>query len=132
MIVDSSAILAVYSNEAECAAFTKLLAAAASPRVSAATYVECSIVIDRRHTDVSHNRLDDLVASFGIEVVAFTPEHARAAGRAHQRFGRGSGHPAGLNLGDCFSYALAISEDEPMLFKGDDFTHTDVRVAAKS
>ncbi|KGN37371.1 type II toxin-antitoxin system VapC family toxin [Knoellia subterranea] len=126
MIIDSSAIVAIHEGEPERQAFVELIGGGRRPRVSAATYVEAAIVLDRRPSTTGQSRLDDLLDSFGIEVVPFTAEHARAARRAHQRFGRGSGHPAGLNLGDCFSYALAMDEDEPLLFKGDDFGHTDV------
>jgi ribonuclease VapC len=97
--------------------------------ISAATYVELSIVVDSRHDPVVSRSLDDLLTSLGIEVADLTADQARIARSAHRDFGRGSGHPARLNLGDCFSYALAKQIDEPLLWKGDDFGHTDVRRA---
>jgi len=132
MIVDSSAVVAIHEGEPERQHFLGVLNGAKGNRISAATYVECAIVLDRKRPEQPTSRLDDLLDKLHVEVVPFTPEQARVARRAHQRFGRGSGHPAQLNLGDCFSYALAIAEDEPLLFKGDDFIHTDVRVAARS
>ncbi|PRY52916.1 ribonuclease VapC [Knoellia remsis] len=129
MIVDSSALVAIHEAEPERAAFVAAIRAAATRRMSAATYVECGIVLDRRPSTHGSSRLDDLLTSLDIAVVPLTVEQARAARRAHTRFGRGSGHPARLNLGDCLSYALAVTEDEPLLFKGDDFSHTHVRVA---
>lgn len=130
MIVDSSAIVAIHEGEPERARFLDILAAARGSLISAATYVECGIVLDRKRPEQPTSRLDELLDQFDIEVVALTPEQARVARRAHRRYGRGSGHRAKLNLGDCFSYALAMSKDEPLLFKGEDFTHTDVRVAS--
>ncbi|KGN32866.1 ribonuclease [Knoellia sinensis KCTC 19936] len=129
MIVDSSALVAIHEGESEREQFVQLVRDARSPRVSAATYVECALVLDRRPSSHGQSRLDELLTSLGVEIAAFTAEQARIARQAHRRFGRGSGHPAGLNLGDCFSYALAMTEDEPLLFKGADFTHTDVRSA---
>lgn len=130
MIVDSSAIVAIHEGEPERERFLESLHGATGHKISAATYVECAIVLDRKRPEQPTNRLDDLLDKVDVQVVSFTPEQARAARRAHQRFGRGSGHPAQLNLGDCFAYALAITEDEPLLFKGDDFVHTDVRNAS--
>ncbi|WP_353951044.1 type II toxin-antitoxin system VapC family toxin [Knoellia sp. S7-12] len=129
MIVDSSAIVAIHEDEPEREAFMELLGGDARSRMSAATYVECAIVLDRLPSVRIESRLDQLLEATGVQVVSLTPEQARVAREAHQRFGRGSGHPARLNLGDCFSYALAKSEDEPLLFKGDDFAHTDVKDA---
>jgi ribonuclease VapC len=77
------------------------------------------------------NRFDALLAQLDVRVVPFTPSQATIARQAYRDFGRGSGHPAKLNFGDCFAYALAIDTDEPLLFKGDDFHHTDVRVALR-
>lgn len=132
MIVDSSAIVAIHEDEPEGGALLDLLHKDPRSRISAATYVECAIVLDNLPSVLTESRLDQLLEAADIEVVPFTPEQARAARRAHHRFGRGSGHPAKLNLGDCFAYALAIAEDEPLLFNGNDFTHTDVRDASAS
>lgn len=124
MIVDSSALLAILKQETDGAVFAAALQSN-SAGVSTATLLETYLVgRPERYGDV-----DDLVASAELEVVAFDAEQLRVARDAHARFGRGSGSPARLNLGDCFSYALATVRDEPLLFKGDDFRHTDVTPA---
>lgn len=128
MIVDPSAIVAIHDREPDAEALRNVLADSRATRLSAASYVECAVVLDRRSLS-GRSRLDEVLDDLNITLADFTEEQARVARRAHQRFGRGSGSQARLNLGDCFSYALAITEDEPLLFKGDDFTHTDVRNA---
>lgn len=100
--------------------------------MSAATYVELGLVVDGRHDPVLSRGLDDLLGDLGINVVDLTVTQARIARDAQRDFGRGSGHPAKLNYGDCFSYALAKDTGEPLLWKGDDFGHTDVRCADPS
>lgn len=122
MIVDSSALMAILLDEPERDLFTQLITDGPCT-MSAATHVEWSIVSAKVSTPTE---ADELIASLGIEVVPFTPHQALLARRAHQRYGRGRGSPARLNLGDCFSYALSVDTGEPLLFKGDDFTHTDV------
>ena len=94
--------------------------------MSAATFVEACIVVDANRDPVLSRRLDDLLRVAGVVVEPVTREQADIARAAYRDFGRGSGHPAGLNFGDCFSYALARVTAEPLLFKGDDFSHTDV------
>lgn len=97
-------------------------------RMSAATLTEVGIVADAR--SASHgDRLDRIIRALDIDIVPVTRRHAEAARIAYRRFGRGSGSPARLNFGDCFAYALAVAEAEPLLFTGDDFTHTDVESA---
>ena len=91
-----------------------------------------AIVIDAASDPVSSRRVDDLVAHAGIVVESVTAEQAVLARAAYRDFGKGSGHPAQLNLGDCFAYALAKALREPLLFKGDDFHHTDVTTAPGS
>ena len=129
MIVDSSALLAIVQAEEgfEDLARTAL----AHPcRMSAATWLEVGIVADQRST--THGaRLDDLVRELAIEVVAVTPRDAEVARAAYRRFGRGSGHPARLNYGDCFAYALSVTSGEPLLFVGEDFAATDVLPARR-
>lgn len=98
-----------------------------SASMSAAAYVECSVVVDSRREHLLSERFDRLVARLGIEIVQLTRQHADLAREAYRRYGKGSGHPAKLNFGDCFSYALAKERDEPLLFTGNDFIHTDVR-----
>lgn len=126
MILDSSAILAVLLDEPEARRYAEAVAAAPRCRVSAATYVEAGVVTDANGDPVLTRRFDDLLAAAQVEIVPLTAEQAVIARQAYRDFGRGSGHPAGLNLGDCFSYALARATGEPLLFKGDDFGHTDV------
>ena len=130
MIVDSSAIVAIAYNEPECAALVAALTESVRLRMSAATYVEAGIVLDSSGIPEFAARLDRLLGSHDIHLVDVTEAQARIARRAYRDFGRGSGHRARLNYGDCFSYALAIDTDEPLLFKGDDFAHTDVRRVA--
>ena len=124
MIIDSSALMAILQDEPggeDC-----LRAAAASRcRMSTATWLEVGIVADQRSTDHGM-RLDDLVAALEIALVPVDERQARVARAAYRRFGRGTGSPARLNLGDCFAYALSVTAGEPLLFVGEDFTHTDV------
>jgi ribonuclease VapC len=129
MIVDTSALIAILRNEEDAMAYARAVANAATRRISAATYVETAAVIDASHDPIASRRLDDLLheARFAIESV--TEAQARIAREAYRDFGRGSGHPARLNFGDCFAYALAKAMNEPLLFKGDDFTHTDITSA---
>lgn len=129
MIIDTSALVSIIRGEPDGSLFASRLSTADSARISAATLVELSIVIDRDSSPTSSGLLDQLVERSGIEVVPFTDDQAKIARRAYREFGKGSGHRAGLNLGDCFAYALAKETGEPLLFKGDDFTHTDVTPA---
>lgn len=126
MIVDTSVLIAILTDEEDGPEFLELLAAAARPKMSAASLLEASIVIDGRTSPQQRRRLDDLVRVARIQIVPFDAEQARVARLAYQDFGRGSGHRAQLNFGDCFAYALASVSGEPLLFKGDDFTATGV------
>ena len=96
----------------------------------AANFLEIAVVVDSLRDPVKSRRFDELVRALGIEIVDSTAEHARIARAADRDFGEGSGHAASLNFGDCFSYALASATGEPLLFKGDDFTQTDVNTAS--
>lgn len=128
MIVDSSALIAVLRDEPDAPAFAAALAEAAEPRLmSAANWLEAAIVIDGSRDPVASARFDQLCRRAGIELAEVTASQALLARKAYQDYGKGSGHPAGLNYGDCFSYALARETGERLLFKGDDFTHTDVQ-----
>lgn len=130
MIIDASALVAVLQGEDRSAELLDLLRA--NPlAMSAATYVETAVVTDGRRDATLSRQLDTLLERLAVEVVAVTPEQAVIAREAYRDFGRGSGHPARLNFGDCFSYALAVVLDEPLLFVGDEFTHTDVRAALR-
>jgi ribonuclease VapC len=129
VIVDSSALVAIVRQEADADLFDRALVAARRSRLSAASYVETSIVVDARRDPTLSRRLDELLRRAGVEIVDLTARQAEIARQAHRDFGRGSGHPAKLNYGDCLAYALAKDADEPLLYKGDDFVHTDVRSA---
>lgn len=131
MIVDSSAVVAVVQDEPEGPAVLAALRAArrsGSPTMlSAATFVELGVVVDGRRNPVLSRRVDDLLRGAAVDVAPFDAEQAVVARQAYRDFGKGSGHRARLNLGDCFSYALASVRREPLLFVGDDFMHTDIR-----
>lgn len=129
MIVDSSALVAILKNEPEADQFNTMLAKAETVAMSTASYVEVSIVIDRTANPVLSQRLDDLLANYSVNLVPFSEHQARLARVAYREFGKHSGHPAKLNFGDCFAYALAKERGEPLLFKGDDFGQTDVVAA---
>jgi ribonuclease VapC len=131
MIVDSSAVVAVLNQEDGWRDFDTALREANHPQMSAATYVELGIVVDRLGDPSVSRRLDRLLDSWGVEVVPLTAAQARTARAAHRDYGRGSGHSAKLNLGDCFAYALAYETGQQLLFKGDDFGHTDIEPARK-
>lgn len=129
MVIDTSAIIAVVFAEPERESLLDAMGAAPRLALSAATYLESGLVIDGLRRPELSRWLDRLLAAQGIEIAPVTEGQARVAREAHRDFGRGSGHRARLNFGDCFAYALAIETDEPLLFKGDDFGHTDVRRA---
>ena len=129
MIVDASALVAIIQHEPEADRFIDLIAGDKQPAMSAATYLEAAIVIDGRRDAEASASVEQLVAALEIEISPFTVEQARMAREAYRMFGKGSGHPARLNLGDCFSYALASDRQQPLLFKGKDFRLTDLRTA---
>jgi ribonuclease VapC len=130
VIVDTSVLVAIVRDEPEASAYKELIAEAPIARISASTYLEAGVVVDRAGDPRLSSALDVLLASGGIVVEPFTPGQAAVARYAYQRFGKGSGHPARLNMGDCFSYALARDLGEPLLFKGGDFALTDIEIAA--
>jgi len=127
MIVDASAVLAVLFEESGFERFAAVLGSATPKRMSSVNYWEAAIKMDSV-TGAMDRSVDRLLAAANVTVVSVTPEHARAAREAHARFGRGR-HPARLNMGDCFAYALAAERGEALLFKGDDFARTDLRPA---
>lgn len=126
MIVDTSALAAVLLGEPDGDDLTRVMLQADSVLVSAANYLELAMVFDNRLGPAARERLDRVLRALGVEVVAFTPPQARLAREAHRRYGRGSGHPARLNFGDCMAYASAADTGEPLLWMGDDFGHTDL------
>ncbi len=128
MIADSSALIAILRQESDAAAFAKALERASIRRISAGTYIETGLVIDGSRNPISSRAYDDLLAEGHFIIEPVTATQARIAREAYRDFGKGSGHPAKLNFGDCFAYALAKELNEPLLFKGDDFKRTDVKV----
>jgi ribonuclease VapC len=130
VIVDSSALVAILHDEPEAASCLRAIYAAAEQcRVSAANFLEAAIVIDAGRSPVASRCFDDLLREAAIVVEPVTETQARIAREAYRDYGRGSGHPARLNFGDCFAYALASERGESLLFKGDDFIHTDITPA---
>ena len=126
--MDSSALIAVLRNEPGSEIYLSALADAAPLAISAATLVETAIVAEGKGGARAGLDLDALMRRLEIEVIPFTAEHAALAREGFRRFGKGR-HPAGLNVGDCFAYALARARHQPLLFKGDDFARTDVKAA---
>ena len=129
MILDTSALIAILRFEAEAREFAEIIERATQRRISAVTYVECGAVIDGSRDPIASRRFDELVETAQIAIEPVTESQARIARQAYRDFGKGSGHPAKLNFGDCFSYALAKSKGEALLFKGRDFSRTDVKNA---
>lgn len=129
MIIDTSALLAILRHEPEAIACAQAIEQATARRISAGNFLEAAIVIDASGDPIASRRLDELVAVASISVEPVTLEQVQVARAAYRDFGKGSGHPAQLNFGDCFAYALASTASEPLLFKGLDFSHTDVRPA---
>lgn len=129
MIVDTSALVAILVGEEDADEMLETLVSASAPKISAATLVEAGIVLDSRSSPQQRRRLDDLLAVTGVEVVPFDARQAELARLAYSDFGRGSGHPAQLNLGDTFAYALHRVTGEPLLYKGRDFAEAGVERA---
>lgn len=121
MIIDSSALVAIALAEPDALTLADAISSAEHPRVSAGSVLEVGIVMSARGRS---ELIDEVLV--GLDVVAFDREQALVARQAYRRYGRRSGSPARLTFGDCMSYALAITTGEPLLFRGDDFTHTDV------
>lgn len=130
-VVDTSALMAVLNDEADALAYKKAFHEADDMLLSTATLFEAGCVVARGKLQNGHLRLEMLVDRLSPTVVAFDLDQMAVARSAYFRFGRGSGHPASLNMGDCFSYALAMTRRLPLLFKGDDFIHTDIVPALK-
>jgi ribonuclease VapC len=129
MILDTSALIAILRLEAEAPEFAKLIEQAAQRGISAVSYVEAGAVIDSSKDPIASRRIDELIEAAQIAIEPVTEAQARIARQAYRDFGKTSGHPAKLNFGDCFSYALAKSNCVPLLFKGQDFSQTDVKPA---
>jgi len=128
VVIDSSALLAIVLDEREREVFLAKINLDARPMIAAANYVEAAIVVTARRGPSAAARLRALLEEAGVEIAAVDAELSEAAIDAFRRFGKGR-HAAGLNLGDCFAYALAAVTGEPLLFKGDDFAKTDIAAA---
>ncbi len=131
MIVDSSALVAILKREPDWRWFASALDKSDGSYISAAAYVEISVVMERLKNPALTHEIDELIEQFEIFIEPVTVAQAQIARQAYRDYGRGSGHPANLNFGDCFSYALARDKRETILYKGDDFIHTDLRSALK-
>ena len=135
MIIDTSALVAIIRSEPDGPIYLEALRDAVEAdiplRISAANLFELYLVIDKERSERLSRVADEVLAQFPLEVVAVDQDHALTARAAHLRFGRGSGSPARLNFGDCFTYALVKEVDEPLLFKGNDFSQTDIEPALK-
>ncbi|MDE2806378.1 MAG: type II toxin-antitoxin system VapC family toxin [Gemmatimonadota bacterium] len=128
MIVDSSAVLAILFDEPDARRHAAAIMGAHPCRMSVANVLEASMALERRGGEPAAQDLDTLLQRAEIELVSVTVEHLEEARRAWRRFGKGN-HPAALNFGDCFAYALARTTGEPLLFKGNDFGRTDIDAA---
>ena len=131
MVIDTSAIVAIARREPEALEFSRVLAQTPGKLMAAPTYLECAFVLAGIAPTKGMAFLEDLVADTLIALVPFGERELEAAIEARLRFSRGSGHAAKLNFGDCFAYALAKTRKLPLLFKGDDFIHTDVEPALR-
>lgn len=132
MIVDASAIVAILRGESDASVYAQAIATADTRRLSAASYLECGIVLDSQRDPIISRGLDELIEEAEFVVEPVTERQAHLARRAYGDFGKGSGHAAGLNFGDCLSYALALDRREPLLWKGNDFGHTGIQSALET
>lgn len=130
MIIDTSALLAVVLSEPEAPRFLDAILGAEKPRISVANWFEAAMVIEEKGGRIASLRFDEFVRTAGIELAPVTVEQVAAARNAWRYFGRHK-HTARLNFGDCFAYALAKTSNEPLLFKGQDFSRTDIEPALK-
>lgn len=128
IVVDSSALIAIYFNEPEKASFALAVVSVDAPCIGAPNFLEASMVAETRHGEAGCRELDRIAANLGLEIVPFDASHIQGARDAFRRFGKGR-HRANLNFGDCCAYALAKLRDVPLLFKGNDFALTDLKRA---
>jgi ribonuclease VapC len=129
MVLDTSAIVAAIANEPDGARFQQAMLGSASLTISSVTVLETRIVLQSRHGDKAVREFDEMLENAGVGVVPFDAAMAEAAFQAFRRYGKGRGHPAQLNIIDCAAYALAKIRGEPLLFKGGDFSNTDLQPA---
>ena len=130
MVVETSAVLAILLDEPEAAEFAQLIEDDPAPVISAASVVEAGIVLISRHGLDARDDLRDFLEQGGLQVEPVTAEQAELALDAYQRYGKGR-HRAGLNFGDCFAYALCQATGQPLLFKGQDFSQTDIAIVPR-
>jgi ribonuclease VapC len=128
IVVDSSALIAIYFNEPEKASFALAVVSVDAPCIGAPNFLEASMVAETRHGEAGCRELDKIAASLSLQIVPFDASHIQVAREAFRRFGKGR-HRASLNFGDCCAYALAKRLDVPLLFKGNDFALTDLKRA---
>jgi ribonuclease VapC len=128
MVVDTSALVAIFLLEPEAEQFAHAILEAPRSAISAANLLEACIILDARVGHQDSSELDEFIASVGLEVEPVTVDQVRVARQAYRTYGRGN-HPAALNFGDCFAYALAKTTGLPLMFKGDDFAQTDITPA---
>jgi ribonuclease VapC len=131
MVLDTSAIIAILQDEPERRRFNEAIESAETRSLSTASFVECSLILESRYGADGVRDLDLFIAKAKVILAPLDEDQAHLARRAFQKYGKGR-HPAGLNFGDCFSYALAKALDEPLLFKGNDFSKTDVECHSAS
>jgi ribonuclease VapC len=131
VIIDTSAVVAVLLAEPDSAELVARIAHAEHTAISAVNWFEAGILLDHRGDATARNGFEEFFQHFGIEVVSVTPELAALARSAYRSWGKGN-HPARLNFADCFSYALAKQRGQPLLFKGDDFSRTDIAAVSRS
>ena len=131
MIIDTSALLAILFDEPDGPVLLRLVVEAPTRLMSAANAVEAWIVADRHANPAKARALDELIETVGIDIEPVTVSQARIAREAYKNYGKGN-HPAGLNYGDCFAYALAKATGQPLLFKGEDFTQTDIQAVLRN
>ncbi|HUO85630.1 MAG TPA: type II toxin-antitoxin system VapC family toxin [Thermoanaerobaculia bacterium] len=129
MIIDSSAVLAILFEEPDAIEFARAIEAAPVRKISAANWLETAIRIDSGSGPIGANAFDDLVREASLIIEPVTADQVVLARAAYRAYGKGSGHPAQLNFGDCFAYGLAKATGELLLFKGEDFARTDIGVA---
>ena len=131
IVVDTSVLIAALKNESDAPILIERMGTALERHISAGSILECGIVIGAKYGDAGLEALRELCASLSLNIVPVDAEQSRIGYEAFQRYGRGRSHPAQLNFGDCFAYALAKTRNLPLLFKGDDFIHTDIKPALK-
>jgi len=130
MVIDTSALIAMLTDEPEASSLETAVQEDPVRLISTASYLEAAIVIETRFGEPGGRELDLWLHRAGVDLVAVDPDQAEAARAGYRRYGKGR-HRAGLNYGDCFAYALAKISGQPLLFKGDDFAHTDIGIVGR-